>query len=300
MDFSTLFRILDIYALQLPTKGGFTWAKWNYVFITSNNAPQNWYKPETMEKIDQTAFWRRIHKIIRAEKMYDPETGDDYINFQLEQDDEGIVPVDKPPVMDKIRFTGSTGEPTELRPFFNPEKFKANRAEKLQRLSTLKTVEQVEEEFRVPVTPDDSGETGNQNVDEIPQEGNNSEDPRIETIMECYDVDYEKAKSYCEYLDEEYPGLRTQQDDVQEEFEEEDNDIPLQPETTELEEEDDEPLERYDWREAEGRYSSAESDNDIPVDPDNISEEDNDDTPGDYDLNNSMDPESSDLGFDDY
>ncbi|AJP36446.1 replication-associated protein [Avon-Heathcote Estuary associated circular virus 19] len=37
-------RILDIYPLQLPVKGGFTIASWDVVFITSNCMPRNWYE----------------------------------------------------------------------------------------------------------------------------------------------------------------------------------------------------------------------------------------------------------------
>jgi len=36
-------RILDGYQLRLPTKGGFTWALWKRVIITTNQAPEDWY-----------------------------------------------------------------------------------------------------------------------------------------------------------------------------------------------------------------------------------------------------------------
>ena len=55
-------RLLDGYQCRLPLKGGFTWAKWNKVYITSNVHVDNWYKdvPEKVRK----ALRRRITKII--------------------------------------------------------------------------------------------------------------------------------------------------------------------------------------------------------------------------------------------
>lgn len=39
-----LLRILDGHQLRLEIKGGFTWAKYTKVWITSNKAPCDWYK----------------------------------------------------------------------------------------------------------------------------------------------------------------------------------------------------------------------------------------------------------------
>ncbi len=39
-------RILDRYELQVPIKGGFVWARWTKVIITSNLEPDAWYPKE--------------------------------------------------------------------------------------------------------------------------------------------------------------------------------------------------------------------------------------------------------------
>lgn len=38
-----LLQILDGYELQCPVKGGFVWANWTTVIITSNTPPRDWY-----------------------------------------------------------------------------------------------------------------------------------------------------------------------------------------------------------------------------------------------------------------
>lgn len=56
--YDKLLQILEGYQLRLPVKGGFTYANWKKVFITSNTAPNNWY-------IDglTPALKRRLHII---------------------------------------------------------------------------------------------------------------------------------------------------------------------------------------------------------------------------------------------
>lgn len=44
IKYGFLLNVLDKYPLRLEVKGGFTWANWTYVFITSNAHPQDWYK----------------------------------------------------------------------------------------------------------------------------------------------------------------------------------------------------------------------------------------------------------------
>lgn len=58
-----LFRILDIYKYQVNVKGSTAIAKWTHVWITSNNPPEQWYKPEIYQKLDQHAYHRRLHNI---------------------------------------------------------------------------------------------------------------------------------------------------------------------------------------------------------------------------------------------
>jgi len=52
-DFLTL---LDGYPYRCPVKGGFTWARWSVVVITSNVSPLHWYQGHS----DDWALWRRI------------------------------------------------------------------------------------------------------------------------------------------------------------------------------------------------------------------------------------------------
>lgn len=44
IKYSYLLRLLDGYQCRLPIKGGFVYAQWTQVFITSNVAPDQWYR----------------------------------------------------------------------------------------------------------------------------------------------------------------------------------------------------------------------------------------------------------------
>ena len=71
-SFDNLVRLLDGHKLELPIKGGHTYALWERVWITSNQTPEEWYErlnthaqsewydAETMKR-EQNAFWRRIN-----------------------------------------------------------------------------------------------------------------------------------------------------------------------------------------------------------------------------------------------
>ena len=43
IKFNYLLRLLDGYQMRLKIKGGFTYAQWSKVYITSNQKPENWY-----------------------------------------------------------------------------------------------------------------------------------------------------------------------------------------------------------------------------------------------------------------
>ncbi len=62
IKYGLLLRILDGHELQLPVKGGFIWALWTKVVITSNNQPSTWYKMGLTP-----ALRRRITTIIQME-----------------------------------------------------------------------------------------------------------------------------------------------------------------------------------------------------------------------------------------
>ncbi len=57
-----LLTILDGYQLRLPIKGGFTYANWTKVYITSNKDPREWYSEDVPEEV-KAALMRRITRI---------------------------------------------------------------------------------------------------------------------------------------------------------------------------------------------------------------------------------------------
>ncbi len=57
--FEFLLQLLDIYPLQVPDKGGFTWWEPTYIFITSNDEIQDWH----IDK-DQTPLRRRLRRVV--------------------------------------------------------------------------------------------------------------------------------------------------------------------------------------------------------------------------------------------
>jgi len=66
-----LLHLLDGYQLRLPIKGGFTYAQWTKVYITSNVPPEEWYKdiPEQVKE----ALARRITLVKEFKKRALPE-----------------------------------------------------------------------------------------------------------------------------------------------------------------------------------------------------------------------------------
>jgi len=81
-SFDNLLRLLDGHKLELPIKGGHTYALWERVWITSNQTPAEWYQrlddhalsewydSETKRK-EQNAFWRRVN--IHCEDIDEPK-----------------------------------------------------------------------------------------------------------------------------------------------------------------------------------------------------------------------------------
>lgn len=59
--YTELLTILDIYPYRCQIKGGYTYALWDKVFITSNYEITQWYDPE----YDQNALIRRINTVRR-------------------------------------------------------------------------------------------------------------------------------------------------------------------------------------------------------------------------------------------
>lgn len=80
-----LYRILDRYRFQIPIKGGHVWARWSYVWITSNNSPGQFYKDEIMMKLDKTAYNRRFHNIFELKYRNEKK---DSVYFPIEDKQE--------------------------------------------------------------------------------------------------------------------------------------------------------------------------------------------------------------------
>lgn len=65
LPYRFLLNVLDIYPLRLPIKGGYTYANWGKVYITSNRPLEQWYPGQR----DKDALYRRIkvcHKVSRS------------------------------------------------------------------------------------------------------------------------------------------------------------------------------------------------------------------------------------------
>lgn len=64
-----LLRLLDIYPIQVPIKGGFAWLHAVRFIITSNYQPRDWYRYAGREASFQ-ALLRRIHETIEFTEQY--------------------------------------------------------------------------------------------------------------------------------------------------------------------------------------------------------------------------------------
>lgn len=64
ISYKYMLQLLDGYQMRLPIKGGFTFAKWKKVIITSQNHPKYWFPLNThLNDEMNNALFRRIHKI---------------------------------------------------------------------------------------------------------------------------------------------------------------------------------------------------------------------------------------------
>lgn len=66
VTFDELLRICDRYPLKVPVKGAFVEFVAKYIYITSNEPPENWYDKENIRgKIE--AFFRRVNEYLVIE-----------------------------------------------------------------------------------------------------------------------------------------------------------------------------------------------------------------------------------------
>ncbi len=67
IPFRTLLRMLDVYPLEMQTKGGFCPAQWTDVIVTSNFHPNSWYGDDIDPwGFEVSALQRRISNIIQC------------------------------------------------------------------------------------------------------------------------------------------------------------------------------------------------------------------------------------------
>ncbi len=64
-----LLRLLDVYPVQLPVKGGFVWLRSTRIIITSNTALEYWYDYQTRQD-SLSALQRRVHDTIPFTTMF--------------------------------------------------------------------------------------------------------------------------------------------------------------------------------------------------------------------------------------
>ncbi len=68
VKYSLLLRILDSYPLMRQNKGGTIWARWERIYITSNEPPEQLYQ----FLVDRYPFNRRIDKVIHMTSLVMP------------------------------------------------------------------------------------------------------------------------------------------------------------------------------------------------------------------------------------
>lgn len=62
MPLAVLLQLLDVYVIQVPTKGAFTWWHPRFIYLTSNQHPWEWYD-YTLRLNQYHALCRRIHTV---------------------------------------------------------------------------------------------------------------------------------------------------------------------------------------------------------------------------------------------
>jgi len=61
LPFAQLLKVCDRYPLNVPVKGGFVYAQWTTVIITSNRQPEEWYQQNIAAFMRRVKFLDREH-----------------------------------------------------------------------------------------------------------------------------------------------------------------------------------------------------------------------------------------------
>ena len=69
-DMQYFMRLLDRYPFQVETKGGFEWARWESVYITSNTSPERWWPNASPDEYN--ALMRRLTSVTEVRGNTEP------------------------------------------------------------------------------------------------------------------------------------------------------------------------------------------------------------------------------------
>lgn len=110
-----LKRLLDCYKLKVEFKGGFVWANWTTVVITSNYHPANWYDNVGLHVVNVEPLRRRLNKIYEflPDRLYHEVQWDGTsIGDDLETKSFGLPLL--APVPDVVEVISSSDEETQV------------------------------------------------------------------------------------------------------------------------------------------------------------------------------------------
>lgn len=74
IKYSKILNLIDGYKMMLEIKGGVTYSNWKYIYITSNESPEKWYKQGLTKalnrRIDNIFNVPNLGKLIKQNKMF--------------------------------------------------------------------------------------------------------------------------------------------------------------------------------------------------------------------------------------
>lgn len=75
IKWTMLLRLLDKYEYRLPVKGGFTYAFWDRIFITSNSHPAEWYN------YGRSMSWGALRRRVTEFRMWEADDAEPQIGL---------------------------------------------------------------------------------------------------------------------------------------------------------------------------------------------------------------------------
>lgn len=133
MPLTQLLRILDIYPIQVPTKGSFCWFRPEVILVTTNTQPESWYDYEKRQD-SWAALRRRFHYVhdmseddpccwaqvlpIELTCAEDPSTVNEVTSYRRARSPEAMVRRVRPRLM--RTGPGEVFGPMDYNPIFFP------------------------------------------------------------------------------------------------------------------------------------------------------------------------------------